>query len=146
MPGFYEALCSKCILLLWLPRGSQCPKAQMWWYGWGQSQGWSMEEREEYEKRNGCVSVLGQAAMGTLSLMQTLAVLDSHRRHLQMNRLNGITSSWSLHSAAVVPCPPELPVSLPLASTMWPEQVSFQWDPILYPATFQAHLKYLPAP
>jgi hypothetical protein len=75
------------------------------------------------------------------------AVLDSYQRQPTDEQTFSSSSSWSLYSAAVASCPPELPVSLPLASTTWLEQVSLQWDHFLNPATrFQAHLKYLPVP
>lgn len=91
--------------------------------------------------------LLERPAMGTLSLVQTLAVLDSYQRQPTDEQTFSSSSSWSLYSAAVASCPPELPVSLPLASTTWLEQVSLQWDHFLNPATrFQAHLKYLPVP
>lgn len=89
----------------------------------------------------------GKAGYGELSLMPTLAVLDSYQRQPTDEQ---IERHHQLLVTVLCSCcclPSWASCFTPSCQHNMARAVSLQWDHFLYPATpFQVHLKYLPVP
>lgn len=102
---------------------------------------------EKWMRDNAGKGLQERLAMGTLSLMPTLAVLDSYQRQPIDEQIERHQQILAIVLCSCCFLSSRASCFTPSCQHNVARAVSLQWDHFLYPATpFQAHLKYLPVP